>query len=524
MRLSHIFARKPQRRQPPKVPTDTVVPLHGWAPSYEVVMELAFKYDDVLDASALRNALERLLEINNWRELGGRLRYSGSARNRMYELHVPSHFSETRPGVIFRSSQWQGSITTHPVGSKLPNADNCCRPSFMGSPGTFASLMRRKTDPRQLTDWIYSDLPPLHVDVLNFHDASLVLVTYPHYLLDAMGYRTFLYAWTAVLHGRESEVPRLCSFGDHPYRQLSKKAPTDKYILHDAIQGKLARLRWIVRLLWERLWHSKQEQTMIAIPGWFVTALRKETLDKLALDDGTRNRAGQAPDRPPPAISESDALVAWFLKSYLAAAKPARNRPLVLMNVFDIRAIALDPALAYPMNTIVPSYTIIPISEVLANHSALLASRIRTSLEEQRTVDQVEAYLALQRKTEQETRSPPMIGAPDMFLTMCSNWNRARFFHFDLSPALLQQDVRESPRSDGWGLPSLFLNTTPLTSIGQSSGVILGRDANGTWWLEWFMGRTTRARLQKLFDSISPEPADCAPNSKSVSCSQVVVE
>lgn len=40
----------------------------------EYMIALTFRFDDVLDAEKLRASLSRLLEIGDWRKLGGRLR------------------------------------------------------------------------------------------------------------------------------------------------------------------------------------------------------------------------------------------------------------------------------------------------------------------------------------------------------------------------------------------------------------------------------------------------------------------
>lgn len=63
--------------QPAKVPTDTVIPLHTLddASFYKrMVTSITFQFNDVLDPDRLRLALERLLSMEGWTKLGGRLR------------------------------------------------------------------------------------------------------------------------------------------------------------------------------------------------------------------------------------------------------------------------------------------------------------------------------------------------------------------------------------------------------------------------------------------------------------------
>jgi hypothetical protein len=65
------------RRQPAKVPTDRVIPLRYWDDlEYirSICHDFTFRIDDVLDVQKLESALDRLMEVGNWGQLGARLR------------------------------------------------------------------------------------------------------------------------------------------------------------------------------------------------------------------------------------------------------------------------------------------------------------------------------------------------------------------------------------------------------------------------------------------------------------------
>lgn len=56
---------------------DTVIPVHSFDDNKFIrplVMYLLMRFDDVLDAQALRTSLEKLLSRDGWRRLGARLR------------------------------------------------------------------------------------------------------------------------------------------------------------------------------------------------------------------------------------------------------------------------------------------------------------------------------------------------------------------------------------------------------------------------------------------------------------------
>ena len=72
---SFFQAAKPAR--PAAVPTDTIVPMHCFddnAINRSLLLYLTLRFDDVLDPERLRHALERLMELGEWRKLGARLR------------------------------------------------------------------------------------------------------------------------------------------------------------------------------------------------------------------------------------------------------------------------------------------------------------------------------------------------------------------------------------------------------------------------------------------------------------------
>jgi hypothetical protein len=73
MRL--FFGQKPAR--PATIPTDTIISMHSLDDASffrSIVLDFTLRFDDVLDPEKLSAALVRLMELGNWRKLGGRLR------------------------------------------------------------------------------------------------------------------------------------------------------------------------------------------------------------------------------------------------------------------------------------------------------------------------------------------------------------------------------------------------------------------------------------------------------------------
>ncbi|CAG8197197.1 unnamed protein product [Penicillium olsonii] len=494
MRLFNYL--RPRREQPTAVLTDEVIPINGLFRYMDGTMELAFKFDDVLEPDKLRQSLERLLQIGNWRHLGGRLRRRNDSESQEFELHIPAQYDSARPGFIFRTSEWDGSITDHPVCSQLPRGTNNL--TFLGSSQILGPLIHRAEDPRGIDDLIYTDSPSLFFDQINFSDATLMLVTFPHYLMDVMGYVTFLNAWISVLHGREDEVPECRTFIDDCVTRLASKTHAEKYMFYySAVQG-LNKIFYIFRIIWDKIWYPEVEYPTVCIPGWFLNRLRKEALTELALKSSQENNDTHF-------VSESDVLLAWLTKTLVAVAKPSERKPLVLMNVFDVRSTVLPPKIAYILNAVTFAYTILPVSQVYTQPLSFLAAQIRQSLEKQRNNEQIEAQLAMSKIFHEKTGSPPMIGTRDMFMNMWSNWSRANFFHLDFSPAVRNVSGARDKRVNGLGVPSCFLNTTPMNIFWHGGGIIFGKDCSGNWWLQWSLRKGAKAKIEELFNSINQE-------------------
>jgi hypothetical protein len=83
--LRHMFGLPPTRHQPPRIESDDVYPVHKLDDTKtlrNIVVTWTLCFNDVLDADMLYGSLSRLLEIGDWRKVGGRLRL---------RVGVPSH-------------------------------------------------------------------------------------------------------------------------------------------------------------------------------------------------------------------------------------------------------------------------------------------------------------------------------------------------------------------------------------------------------------------------------------------------
>ncbi|KAF7626330.1 hypothetical protein F9C07_2287016 [Aspergillus flavus] len=470
------FLSKSKPSRPERVPTDTVVPLsfaddqpHARA----ICLHHTCRFDDVLDIEALRLSLERLLELDGWRRLGARLRLNDNGK---LEYHIPAEYSPKRPATDFTVSKYSMGISDHALGAKFPRASS--QPTVVGCPMDLVPLCIGPQSPRQIEDWLYSDRPQFAIHVVLFDDATLVTVTWMHTLTDAMGLAGFFKAWTAVLNGREEDVPEFQGIGETPLQQLGQHIAGETYVNYKFMLKGFGLLSFAFWYFFELFWYRREEQRIMCIPGRFVEQMRTESLKELRHQNKEENA---------PFVSESDVLFAWWTRAQTRALNPFRSRTITLMNVFDIRAAALPESAsqnsALVANAVQTSLTFLRPQQILNQPLGFLASQIRHSLVQVRTKPQVEAFYALYKSELTKTGHSPLYAAPNGLLLGCTNWHRARFFEVDFSAAVVKKG-RGSDCTNNRGRPS-YLNTVSLTTglSLRNLAQIVGKDASGNWWL-----------------------------------------
>lgn len=75
--LRRLVGASPARSPPAPVETDDVYPVHMLDDTKtlrDIVVTWTLRFNDVLDAEKLHASLAKLLEIGDWRKVGGRLR------------------------------------------------------------------------------------------------------------------------------------------------------------------------------------------------------------------------------------------------------------------------------------------------------------------------------------------------------------------------------------------------------------------------------------------------------------------
>jgi hypothetical protein len=317
--------------------------------------------------------------------------------------------------------------------------------------------------------------------------------------MDIGGVAAIFQAWTAILHGREVEVPIFHGFSKDPQAQLSETTPQEKYVFSGKVLKGLGMLLFVILFLFELVWHRNVEERIIFLPRRCFENMRENARQQLATENNEQDK---------PFISEGDVIFAWYSRMMLLALKPALHRTVVLMNAFDIR-----PALA---NDMIPSncafvgnatslaYTCLSVRRTLQEPLSFVASELRRSLEQQRTRQQIEALAALRKQTAEKTGQLPVIGDSNSLLIICSNWHKARIFDFDFSPAVVASGVPLTEWSNKLGRPS-YVN--PISHVYpmrfRNCGIVIGKDAEGNLWLSLSLITEAWASIEKELRAMS---------------------
>ncbi|KAA8643716.1 hypothetical protein EYZ11_006324 [Aspergillus tanneri] len=465
-----------ERRRPETVPTDRVIPLRYWDDLHylrSLCHDFTFRFDDVLDASKLEEALDRLMEIGDWGQLGARLRLNDNSK---LEYHIPAEYDKkTRPAFIFTTTEYGMSISEHPLGSQLPKTGQ--DQSFLSPPSAeFAPLVRHPDSPRELADWIYTDRPQLHIHVVLFQDATLLTFSYIHTLFDAVARTNFFKAWTAVLQGREAQVPPFYPFDNDPFRTLGEEVPCQTYSNFGHLVRGLCLVLFGLRYLFELLWFRTEEEHSIRLPGHCVERMRETARKKLAAD-GPEQRF----------LSEPDIVAAWWLKTMVTALNPASDRTVMVMSPFNVWGVFDEwfpgDGKGFIGNAFFNSYTVLNASQILEDDNLTsLACKNRQTLMEHRTKEQVQAMAAIQRKSFMNI--PPLVGGSDLLFMTHTNQHKARYFETDFSAAVVAIGVPLSERPHALGRPS-YINDIEHCRWYPTRNVcrVIGKDAAGDWWL-----------------------------------------
>jgi hypothetical protein len=388
-------------------------------------------------------------------------------------------------------------MSAHPIASTIPRPSDLKRPSIFPHAEHFHDLVTRPGHASIFSGWIDSDLPALSVHVVSFDDATLLTISWSHVFLDALGRQSLLQAWTSVLDGREEDVPAFMPFHVDPAHEIARGGDPKKHIMsHYALTGIWFAM-FVVGYLYELFVHSAEAGRMICIPGPWVENLREQAVADVLASGYSKNDLF---------LSHGDVLLAWWAKTSTTAQRLGSSQPVNIMNVTNVRGLFPDllpdkgGAAVYTTNAALTANTFVTCGELNSMSVGALALRVRQDLQTQRTPEQVRHFVAWQLETSEKLGRSPLLGSWNQILLAWSNWHRARLYDVDFSAAVVRPGLRLESRSNKLGQPSFILPNGHANGMSlRNAGPLIGRDANGDWWMQTVLRAGAWARVEEQF-------------------------
>ncbi|KAJ3475670.1 hypothetical protein NLG97_g9379 [Lecanicillium saksenae] len=442
-------------------------------------------FNDALDAQKLADSLSELLQIGDWKKLAGRLHVNGGKQKQGYlELHVPQQFTTAEPAIGFSNTVFDCNAEQHHLGRLLApfSADDTVQslsPDLMAFTGvphiprSMQELMERGGGPQ------------LYLHVTNFSDATVVSLTWPHYLMDAMGLEALLRNWSLMVNDEAERVTPLLGAHTDTLREAvdMDPGPKEELILEKLSMGFFALLRLGFQFLCASLCGRKWEERRIALSPAKVDQLCRRARGELSA-----NKNANA------FISEGDILAAWTAQML---ARSQANAPITVTTIvnarFKLNSLKEQTDGCYVQNLLMIAFTCFAAGcdrEPLG--SAALS--YRQQLAEQCTQPQMLSHFRMQlAHVAAKGKQRMLFGASGSSILAVNNLAKIDTFRdVNFAGAVVCRGASEcgkgATESDRLNPPGTIIYYHPMSVHRESSNIsffrILGRDHRGRLLLE----------------------------------------
>ncbi|KAF4503570.1 hypothetical protein FAGAP_178 [Fusarium agapanthi] len=347
------------------------------------------RFEDVLCPNKLNDALSKLFEMDGWRRLGGRFRQRSDSG---LEIHVPREFTEERPAVYFTKEEFDTPMSEHPLASRLPKPTGAI--STYTGPKEFCALGFRTETPRNMDDFVHSDIPQFCLHVQTFKDGTLVNLTFSHVTTDLMGLSAIFEGWSQVLAGKPEAVIQMSGYRKDLFDDMLESPPKESHVLADKILDGWRFKVWGLRSLYE---------------SWKSSNIQSRTL---CIPKDTRGRC--------------------FRRSFMPMAVDHRSRA---------RSVFL-PDKTYIQNSPTDAFVFCHANRILDLPLGKLALQVREAIQAQTTVEQLKASTALSVESMKTNNMPVVFGSTNMAAQFMPNWSKGDLAEkLDFSPAIEQEKM-----------------------------------------------------------------------------------
>ncbi|KAK3321993.1 hypothetical protein B0H66DRAFT_514284 [Apodospora peruviana] len=484
----------PRKPAVERVPTDRVQPLHFFENSLLVQgnnMAVTLVFDDVLDPEKLRSSLEGLVKREGWQRLGGRLRKNAAGK---IEWHIPVEFTADRPAINFAHVDHGVPAASHPAASQIPAPSH--RPAVVGDPDALADLAWESGyKPAGISDYLTADMPVLGLRVNSFTDRTIVVLQWQHVAFDALGMQYVVENWSAMLWGKEAEIPTPCGLDADPFDMLARgtRPVTEEHVLNSRRVGLGGMVKWGLGYGVDMVVRAK-ENRMVCVPETYWRPQLEKALAELRAEAVEK---GEDVDKV--FLTENDVLTAWLLRSVVGSIEMNADRTVAasiamsLRKAFQGDLIPSADEHPYVGNAFGWANVLVRAGDVTSKPLSWLARQVRRAINEQGTRAQHEAYYEMVRTS---GRGLPIVifGDGGMAQVGFSNWSKAGLFDLDFAPARKQTDDGAKPCRPSY----VQENHGPVKPA--DGFFVFGKDDKGNYWTSAYKVKGQWAKFQEQLD------------------------
>lgn len=212
---------------------------------------------------------------------------------------------------------------SHPAASKIPQVQTIARPTVICDPDDLADLAWEPGyTPNGIKDYLTAERPVLGLRVNSFTDKTVAVLQWQHVAFDALGMQYVIEGWSAMLWGKESEIPTPCSVETDPFDALAtgSRPTTEPHLLADKRVGLGGLVKWGLGYGVDMLVRAK-ENRMVCIPETFWRPQLEKALRELRAE-----AAANGEDATKVFLTENDILTAWTIRNMVAPSGMNPNR------------------------------------------------------------------------------------------------------------------------------------------------------------------------------------------------------
>lgn len=398
-------------------------------------------------------------------------------------------------------------MDAHPLARRLPRKTGK-KPSVHEGCHAFRELSIPSSLLNNINHYLSTDEPLISLHINSFTDGTIISLTFPHSLSDAMGTADMLQAWTRVFRGEKVELLEAHVGGARKDILESvgtaddKTAHSTEFVLDKQQTTGLSLLIFIARYAFDVSMHRNVEARHIYLPAAFLAHLRQQAEEELRLHDGTRNESTRF-------VSSGDLITAWGSRMVLSSA-PTKGAA-VICNVFDMRKrlsfLKTHSSLrgaSYIQNLILPSTTLLTADKASTLSVSQIALEVRKSIVEQTSEAQVRSLMRIARTWFSSLGTMPLFASWDTVrIIACTNWASARLpNHAGLTPVATAANKKTCADE---GSPIAFWGTALAASDNpRDTFVIYGKDDDGDYWVHAYLRKETWHLIEKELDQFSP--------------------